>query len=111
MYIPRKLLKLCLTLDAWRGGLRKRNYVQPIRVHDDDNDGEVVVEGFGLNTSEMMSRGKLFYLLVLQGQYRIKIVGEWIFMFQNKRQFALKVGKGQFKSPKGYFGSYTRRCL
>jgi hypothetical protein len=70
---------LSLTLDAWPGGLRKRNYAQPFRVHDDGD--EVVVEGFGLNTLEMMSRGKRFYLLALQGQHRIKILGEWIFMF------------------------------
>jgi hypothetical protein len=51
----------CLTLDACPGGLRKRYYAQPFRVHD-DNDDEMVVEGFGLNKLEMISRSKLFYL-------------------------------------------------
>jgi hypothetical protein len=51
------------------------------------------VEGFGLNTLEMMSRGKLFCLLALQVQYRMKIVGGWIFMLflcKNKLQFVLQ---------------------
>jgi len=55
----------------------------------------------------MVSRGKRFYLLALQDQYGIKIVGGWIFMFfmcKIRDNLYSMVGKRQFNLPKVTLG-------